>query len=876
MKRRTYLKALLFSILAASAAAAQTSGRDDGMRFVPDVPGQFFNLTEYADPLGFDLTTTPDPSTCRHYQGLARAEGPDGTPFFFVTRSGNTPFPPGEVGCFDSTGETRNGHLVVFRLDSRDKNGERLRSNRMARGRHTDQTAPDEALDRATIYFTFTGGDPDSPDPAKRPGLVLRDGPTSQPPPRVYQHPGGMQLVGNMLAVALETPRQTGPQSACLVCAAIGDDDACALCHNYERAPDRTLIQFYDVSDPEGPVFRSQFVPKNSNGETLSRAGVVGITPLPNGRYLMVITGGGGNSWFFYRSTETDLSSRTLGWEQVDTPLAPQVQDPHQTLNFIREKDINGDLYIAGARGHVELGPLFEDRERIDLYRVECETDNCEPGEEITITTRFNGKRISPFPSTGGKQLASLAAASTFYVSPSGELIFYAGEHDNDGPNGTMKAGEWRHVNVVRPDSPTLLPTANVDGPFFVDEGSAVTLTGRGGQPITKAFLQLFHETNFGPRYLTATYDDREREEFEELFAYEQPTLPLFPVIHADRARSWKWFAPQGCSIQAVDREGSQVDELKTLTNASSVQEDADLSLVTHDGGTDDIDREIDRITFGSDCDNYYSAPVSLFWSLDGDESFETPGDSASFSAAGLSGPSVRRIPVEARHSLGGPAGRAYADVTIRNVAPQLSQFRLIDGGGNQVGSAVPFVITGLPLTVASNFSDPGTPDRQTAEVSWGDGTAETQAAFSAFDEAFGDGAGSLAHSHRFNAPGTYTIRLTVADSDGDADVESASVRVLTPEQAILEVIGMIDTAIAAAADAEVRASLQHARRALAGTNDHSNNGALQMIRSGNRTAAAAFAQTGVTWLERAGEDGADVAVPVALLEQVAAALSGG
>lgn len=873
MKRRTYLYALLFSILAAAVAAAQTGGRARGMRFVPDVPGQFYNLTEYADPLGFDITTTPDPSTCRHYQGLARAEGADGTPFFFATRSGNTPFPPGEIGCFDSPRETRNGHLVVFRLDSRDKNGERLRSNRMARGRHTDQTAPDEALDRATIYFTFTGGDPDSPDPAKWPGLVLRDGPTGLPPPRAYQHPGGMQMVGNILAVALESPRQTGPHSACLACAQTGDRASCDLCTNYERAPDPTLIQFYDVSDPEAPVFKSQFVPRKANGETLTKAGVVGITPLPNGRYLMVVTGGDNETWFFYRSTGTDLSSRTLEWVPVDTADGPKVDDPHQTLNFLREKDINGDLYIAAARGHVELGPFYKDRERIDLYRVECETDNCDPGEEISITVRFNGKRISPFPSSGGKQLASLAAASTFYVSPSGELIFYAGEHDNDGPNATMKAGEWRHANVVRPDSPTLLPTASLDGPFFVDEGSAVTLTGRGEQPITKAFLQLFHETNFGPFYLTATYDDREREEFEELFAYEQFN---FPIIHSDQARSWKWFAPQGCSIQAVDREGTEVDELKTLTNASSVQEDADLSLVMHDGGTDDIDREIDRITFGPDCDSYYSAPVSLFWDLDDDKSYETAGNSAPFSAAGLSGPSVRRIPVEARHSSGGAAGPGYAEVTIRNVAPQLSQFRLTDAAGNQVGSAVPFVLTGQPVTAAANFGDPGTPDRQTAEVAWGDGTAETQAAFSSFDEAFGDGAGSLAHNHRFSAPGTYTVRVTVTDSDGDADVESAAVRVLTPEQAILEVIGMIDTAIAGAADADVRASLRHARQALAGTNDHSNNGALQQLRSGNRIAAAAFTQTGATWLEKAGEEGADVAVPLALLEQIAAALSGG
>jgi hypothetical protein len=81
-------------------------------------------------------------------------------------------------------------------------------------------------------------------------------------------------------------------------------------------------------------------------------AGVVGITPLPNGRYLMVITGGTSNhSWFFYRSNVNDLSRTDLTWEQVRTPLGPETHHAHQTLNFLREGSIEGDLYIASARG---------------------------------------------------------------------------------------------------------------------------------------------------------------------------------------------------------------------------------------------------------------------------------------------------------------------------------------------------------------------------------------------------------------------------------------------------------------------------------------------------------------------------------------------
>ncbi len=171
---------------------------------------QFQALTELADPLGFHRSTTPNPSQCRHYQAITRVDGADGTPFFLVTRSGNTPdipFLPDELVCDDSPGETRNGNLVVFKMGSRDKNGERLRSNRFRRGVHVDSTPP-PAEDVATIFFTVVGGDPTDPDPAKRPGLVFRNGEGPGPVQRVYGHPGGMQLVGHMLGIANESPKR--------------------------------------------------------------------------------------------------------------------------------------------------------------------------------------------------------------------------------------------------------------------------------------------------------------------------------------------------------------------------------------------------------------------------------------------------------------------------------------------------------------------------------------------------------------------------------------------------------------------------------------------------------------------------------------------
>jgi len=197
-----------------------------------------------------------------------------------------------------------------------------------------------------------------------------------------------------------------------------------------------------------------------------------------------------------------------------------------------------------------------------------------------------------------------------------------------------------------------------------------------------------------------------------------------------------------------------------------------------------------------------------------------------------------------------------------------------VDSAGNPINSVVPFVLTGLPVGVGASFTDPGVLDHQIAQISWGDGTLDENTAFTAFDEAFGDGAGSLSQKHVFAAAGTYLVDLAVADDDGGFDIESSSLRVVTPEQAVLELIAMIDAAIASTTDSQARTTLQQARRALTGTNAHSRDGALNMIRSGENEAAAAFVSTSVTWqLQRAAERGINVAVPIALLQQVAAAL---
>src|SRR5215207_7511452 len=116
----------------ASVPAAQAQQQP----FVPDVEAQFNALSFRPDPLGFDIGQSPDPTTCKHYEGIGRLQGPDGTPYFVLTRSGLYTLP-----CVLTDDEP--GSLTIVKMGSREKNGERLRSNRLKKGSDLADTVSD-------------------------------------------------------------------------------------------------------------------------------------------------------------------------------------------------------------------------------------------------------------------------------------------------------------------------------------------------------------------------------------------------------------------------------------------------------------------------------------------------------------------------------------------------------------------------------------------------------------------------------------------------------------------------------------------------------------------------------------------------------------
>jgi hypothetical protein len=301
--------AVLSALWFAPVAHAQSNPPE--IYFVQDAAAQFNQLALRPEPFGFRSPDDFSPTLLDyHYQGIVRKNGP-GTPYLFVSRN-----------------RDGAGYLLVVRMGSRDRTGERLRSNRLLH---------DSLIGGVPTFLTTL---PDARDTTV--ALVRFDGNNGWP---AYKHPGGMQMVGNILAVPLSQPGDGYP----------------AL-----------RVAFIDVSNPESPFITSQFDP-DARGSTEFGVGEVALAPVrnpvgPGVRYIMLLAGENNKNVRLYRSrptnTEdgsTDLASPDLVWDEIGLWSGDELDDPgadtwpccgsqsHQMFSFVRQQDLDGPLFLIGA-----------------------------------------------------------------------------------------------------------------------------------------------------------------------------------------------------------------------------------------------------------------------------------------------------------------------------------------------------------------------------------------------------------------------------------------------------------------------------------------------------------------------------------------------
>jgi hypothetical protein len=814
-------------------AAAQTPKPE--VYFVPNVVDQFSALSLRPEPFGMWVWGHPEPSDNidKHYQGIARSQGP-GIPHMFLSWNGN------DSNCIDCDDEP--GQLFVIRMLSRDATGERLRSNRLYPGH--------------PIFAVNELGDVGTP-PDLRDCLVGRivfNGTGDWPH---YRHPGAMQIVGDVLAVALSKP---------------GDGDA----------PMR--IQFVDITEPAVPRPLSSFVV--TEGSSNFGVGVVALTPVRNPfgagqRYLMALAGEGGQELRLYRSLSTDtndqngasdLKSKDLDWEELGRFTGAELgsfwpccsSQSHQTLNFVRQGSLDGALYLIGAYNTDPVLYPGGGTDYFTLYRVNVDAQGNPASPLLTYVKRLHVTTNSIAGDTG-----HFAGSTGVYVSPSGELIIYANEHEEQGPYGldplsgeyrrSVRAGEWRHREMVRPGSPTLKPSVEPTGSFAVDEGGTVTLNGTGRPPSTRAWLQLFGDTGLGlsdenfDKELVFDHKDRVVEDYDN--------LPIMYSGFNDAASSLRWFAPQGCSVE-VDEHSSDDPSFpggyRQLPGFGLPFAYPNLNTILWDNGPDSLDDRISAVRFF--CDDYYSAPIAVSWDLNFDGTYETTGTSASFSAASFDGPTVALVPTRAQHAIDTTAlgtGKTPFPVMVRNVAPVIRTAAVTDPLGRDLAGGAILAIAGVPVQLAVTFTDPGRADTQTASVAWGDGTTDT--AFKTFSDARNGATGQLRDAYVYGAPGTYEIVATITDDDKGASAASFTIQVLSIEQAITDVVQQIDVLLSTATDPKVVAVLLDARNELTGNHGGTppTNGALDLLDADDPVGAITKLSAAIAFLMTAESSGA-------------------
>jgi predicted extracellular nuclease len=148
-------------------------------------------------------------------------------------------------------------------------------------------------------------------------------------------------------------------------------------------------------------------------------------------------------------------------------------------------------------------------------------------------------------------------------------------------------------------------------------------------------------------------------------------------------------------------------------------------------------------------------------WDLDGNGTFETPGQNPTYSA--VDGPATPIVKVRVTDD-GGLTDVAQATVTISNVAPTITSLT----------PSSPNAITGQNVTFTGAASDPSAPDTA-AGFTW------------AFDTGSGFGAfGSNGFVTSFSSCGTYTVDAKAQDKDGGVSAPFTSSPVTVYDGSIL------------------------------------------------------------------------------------------
>ena len=674
---------------------------------VPNLLGQLAQMQTHADAFAFTLPSNsgaPDASVLNHYQGILRYPG-TGTPTFYVSQKHES-----------------GGYIHVVTMGTRGTDGERLNSNLQVIGRDTEDTLP-PADDRWLRTIRLNG-------------LMNIDG----RPVRGYVHPGGMAIADNILFVAMDTPTNTAPH---LTGGVSGS------------------IMLFDLGS-EGALRANplpiQIIPVSHMIDNLA--------VIKNGdHYLIYTNGDGGKQVHFYATNHTNLRAddlRVIHKQRLNVSLPthylgpqwPQDSRAHQSAFFVRQStsttpSAQDPLFLIATRLSGVVGNTFVGDDLANVYRV-SQADN-------VFKLDYHATYHPTLRYSQAGTLGNFAAAGNAYISPSGELLFYATPHNDvdtfvvvngvkrfDLVEDNVRIAELGHRDGVRSGSAALRPRIDASDLYEVSEGGTVALQATVWSS-AGPWVELFDDDGFGDRSIKIPFQDRARFElnnFENLDDF------------GDKATSVRWRLPVGMSVELFEHD-SFGGAKRVLVGNGRVQAISDLGSFG--------DKTSSLRFVGSNP----ASSTSVQWDLDGDGVFGEIGSAArngnergarvTFLTGDLDGPTSRTVSVRV---VDGTGATTTDSTTIRIYnSPPVAQIV----GPDSANSNVPlqFTISATDSSLLDRFR------KFTFVVDFGDGKIVTYSPSAKFTEA------TRTITHTYARNGLYVIRVRAIDKDGDVSNEA-------------------------------------------------------------------------------------------------------
>ncbi|MFN0069070.1 MAG: hypothetical protein ACKVYV_15720 [Limisphaerales bacterium] len=609
-------------------------------------------------------------------------------------------------------GDGDQGGILVVRMGSRSSDGERLRSNRLRKDQKSWDTEPPD-LDRVVHQW--------------KPG---------------WKHVGGLALVGDVLAVPLEDPvgSQGGLEGA---------------------------VWFYDVAEPTAPRRLRHL---NVEYET-HKAGVAGLTRLPDRHFLLAVTWGEGKQVKFYRSTHDSLLDTACRWERISTwesgDLVSEKADdkwPTGKTSFqgLALHTSQAEVYLVGTRNTSELTPFEPGHDEATPFRI----TGWEAGStKVTVRQIASPRRFdcnAPYGDVGITRdvyNANFLAGACTHVTPAGELLLYAIEHYDWGAGGSVRLVEFRHADIARPDGPRYGPQAELPVPAFLPLGThTVALTNVALHGL-RPWIQLYDDDDFRGQRLTIDRADENREDYQDLGKIDGSGDGF-----NDRTSALRWWAPIGWQVKLYDSDNFGTDDATlTLPGTGAVGAIANLSDEPwkFDNGPQfgSGETRLTSIRFLPPDEGETPDPLKqmiVTWSVipapDGAGTI-TPLASGQ---ARLTLTKAGRVLVVARLvGLTGGQHSVAAAVRAVNAPPEITQFTAEQTAPGLVAAQV-------------SVRDPGNPGDVAVRIEWGDGEVTTGSVTAG---------GTFGAQHRFADANALTpvfedfkLRAKVVDPEGLAD----------------------------------------------------------------------------------------------------------